>query len=488
MKRTGYRPCLSRGDDIQRDPCLSGWAPVGVVNFRGPMAQFDPRRQPMRLAPHALTAVAALSVALLAGRVYQPAKAEEAPPLTAAQLATIEAQAFAAAGTPAGLTAPEAIPVQIRRGETFEQAVRRTGIAPEEASAVAATLSNAMDVTAMRAGQRFETAIAKPRGGRGDARLIGLTMRTGPATQLTVSRSFDGALRLRSLEEKVTHETVVLTGKVEGSLSASAQREGAPAPVRRLAGRLFSHKFDMDRDIKSSDQFTYVFGRSVTENGRTIGTSDMLYASLKGVAFYRFQPAGAKEAQYFDGTGKNTRSAFMRTPLERGFRVSSSFGFRRHPIAGYRRMHQGIDFAAGMGTPIVAPADGVVVEARRWGGYGNWLRIRHPNGLETGYGHLSRYASGVRAGQRVRQGQIVAYVGSTGASTGPHLHYEIWRNGQRINPSGVKTQEGTILAGADLTAFRAEKARIDRIIASGGERRPQVQTASVASGLRPAQG
>jgi murein DD-endopeptidase MepM/ murein hydrolase activator NlpD len=174
----------------------------------------------------------------------------------------------------------------------------------------------------------------------------------------------------------------------------------------------------------------------------------------------------------------------MRTPLERGFRISSSFGFRRHPIAGFRKMHQGIDFAAGMGTPVVAPADGVVVEARRWGGYGNWLRIRHPNGLETGYGHLSRYASGIRAGQRVRQGQVVAYVGSTGASTGPHLHYEIWRGGQRINPAGVRTTEGTVLSGSDLAAFRAEKARIDRIIAAGGERRTQQPT--MAGGLRPA--
>ncbi|RZJ93943.1 MAG: M23 family metallopeptidase, partial [Brevundimonas sp.] len=145
----------------------------------------------------------------------------------------------------------------------------------------------------------------------------------------------------------------------------------------------------------------------------------------------------------------------------------------------------GIDFAAGTGTPVVAPADGVVVEARRWGGYGNWLRIRHANGLETGYGHLSRYASGMRAGQRVTQGQIVAYVGSTGASTGPHLHYEIWRRGQRINPAGVQTQQGTELAGADLAAFRAEKARIDRIIASGGQRRTVAAPAS--EGLRPAQ-
>lgn len=449
------------------------------------MAQFDPRRQPTRIAPHLFTAAAALSVAMLAGRVHQPAIAEEVPQLTDTQVDILEARAFAAAAAPQGLTAPEAVPVQIRRGETFEQAMRRTGIGAAEASAVAATLSNAFDLKDLGAGLRFETAISKPRGGRGDARLIGLTMRTGPASQLTVSRSFDGALRLRALDEKVTAETVVLNGKVEGSLTASAQRLGASAPIRRAANKLFSHKLDMDRDVRSNDQFTLVFGRSVTETGRTVATDDLLYAQLKDVVYYRFQPAGAKEAQYFDATGKNMRSTMMRTPLDRGFRISSSFGFRRHPIAGYRKMHQGMDFAASTGTPVIAPADGVVVEARRWGGYGNWLRIRHSNGLETGYGHLSRYGSGIRAGQRVSQGQTVAFVGSTGASTGPHLHYEIWRNGQRINPAGIKTSEGTILAGADLTAFRAEKARIDRIIAAGGEKKPAVMQASVP-GLRPA--
>ena len=449
------------------------------------MAQFDPRRQPMRFAPHLLTAAAAVTVAMLAGRVYQPAQAEVVPELTALEIASLEARAFDAAGTPAGLTAPEAIPVQIRRGETFEQAVRRTGIGAADASAVAATISNAFDLTQLRAGLKFETAVSRPRGGRGDARLIGLTMRTGPASQLTVSRSFDGALRLRALEERVTHETVVLKSEVRGSLSATAQRMGADAAVRRKATQLFAHRFDLQRDVRAADEFTLVFDRSVTENGRTVDTGDLLYAEMKGVVFYRFQPAGAREAQYYDATGKNMRSSMMRTPLDRAARVSSSFGFRVHPISGYRKMHQGIDFAAGTGTPIVAPADGVVVEARRWGGYGNWLRIRHASGLESGYGHLSRYGAGIRAGQRVSQGQVVAYVGSTGASTGPHLHYEIWRNGQRINPSGIRTDESTVLAGADLTAFRAEKARIDRIIASGGERRPTVLQANV-EGLRPA--
>ena len=174
------------------------------------MAQFDPRRQPTRFAPHLLTAAAALTVAMLAGRVYQPAQAAEVPELTTQQVANLEARAFASANAPEGLTAPEAVNVQIRKGETFEQAVRRTGIAEADAHAVAETISNAFDLADLRAGLKFETAIAKPRNGRGDARLIGLTMRTGPASQLTVSRSFDGALRLRSLEEKVTHETVVL--------------------------------------------------------------------------------------------------------------------------------------------------------------------------------------------------------------------------------------------------------------------------------------
>lgn len=444
------------------------------------MAQFDPRRQPKRLAPHVLTVAAAIAVTLLAGRVYQPAQAEEVPPLTEAQIDALETRAFAAAVAPAGLTTPEAVPVQIRRGETFEQAVRRTGIGEAEARAVAGAIASVFDLGDVRPGQRFETAVARPRGGRGDARLIGLTMRTGPASQLTVSRTFDGALRARSLEEKVTDETVVVKSEVKGSLYATAQREGVASSVVNRAVRLFAHKFDMDRDIRGSDTFTLVFERSVTENGRTIAVGELLYAEMKGQVFYRFKPSGSNEYQYFDASGKNMRSSFMRTPLDNYRRVSSGFGYRTHPISGYRRMHQGIDFAAATGTPIVAPADGVVVEARRWGGYGNWLRIRHPNGLESGYGHLSRYAAGIRPGMRVSQGQVVAYVGSTGASTGPHLHYEIWRNGQRINPSGVRMDESIILSGADLTAFRAEKARIDRIILAGGERR------DAPTALRPA--
>ena len=450
------------------------------------MAQFDPRRQPVRVSPHLFTVCAAVAVAALVWRVYQPLETSaQAAGLTPVQLAQLESQAYAAASAPDGLTNPEIIPVEVRSGETLEQAVQRTGIDANEARAVVRSLAEGFDVVNIRAGLRFDTAVARPRSGRGAARLIGLTLRTGPATQLTVSRNFDGALRVRELAEQVTQETTVAAGEIHGSLHQSAVALGADSSVVARVVQLFAHRLDFSRDIRAGDPFTMVFERSVTESGVTVATGELLYAELKGVRFYRYQPAGASQTQYFDEDGKNIRGFLLQTPID-GARISSNYGMRRHPIAGYRRMHQGIDFAAGYGTPVVAAADGVVVEARRWGGYGNWVRIRHSDGWETGYAHLSRFGSGIRAGQRVQQGQIVAYVGSTGASTGPHLHYELWRNGQRVNPRGARVPQGTILTGRELAAFQAQRARIDAMIAErqgGGV----VQQAAVEE-LRPAQG
>lgn len=430
------------------------------------MSQFDPRTRPARFAPHVLTTAAAVAVALLAGRVEPPVRAEAAAALSPTQVAVLEAKALAAAAAPAGLTAPETVPVEIRKGETFEQAVQRTGIGAAETRTLVETMARAFDVRNLRPGQRFETAISQHRAPRGDRHLIGLTLRTGPVSQLTVSRTFDGALRLRSLDETVLRETRVATGAVEGSLASSLRAAGVGAPVSRAAAGLIEAL-----GVKGGDRFALAFDRTVTEGGRTIETGDLLYLAVKGRTLYRFKPAGAREAGYFDAAGVNARAGAMRTPLDR-MRVSSAFGPRRHPISGLSKRHEGTDLAAGMGTPVRAPADGVVVEARRWGGYGNWVRIRHPNGLESGYAHLSRFASGLRAGQRVLQGQVVAYVGSTGASTGPHLHYEVWKRGQRVDPAGVTSDRRPGLAAADLAAFRVEKARIDRILAAGGERRP----------------
>ncbi|MDX9996881.1 MAG: M23 family metallopeptidase [Phenylobacterium sp.] len=442
------------------------------------MQEFDPRRPTFRFAP-AAAGVGALAVALLAWKLTSPQDLGPAapPPLDPAAIAALQHQAFAAAEAQPGFARPESVEVKVRPGETFEAAVRRAGVAPEEARQAVQTLGGAMDVVNIKAGMKFDAAVAKPESEQGPARLIGLSLRTGPARAITLSRSFDGALRLRALEEEVREELTVADGEIQGSLYQSAAKQGATPQITGQMVKLFSHKVDF-REIQPGDPFVLVFGRKVTESGRTVETGELEYAELKGQRFYRFErPGGGVE--FFDENGKNIKGFLLRTPID-GARMTSRFGMRRHPISGYNRMHQGIDFGAGTGTPVYAAGDGVLVEARRWGGYGNWVRVRHSNGWETGYAHLSRFAKGLKPGQRVRQGQVIAYVGSTGASTGPHLHYEVWKNGSRINPVGAKVPQGTVLAGAELAAFKAKKAQIERLVAAKAETRHLAQGPSAS--------
>lgn len=446
----------------------------------------------MRLAPKIFTAVAGLAVLGLGWNLMAP----DAPvqvakaPLDANALAALQHAAFASAEAQPGFERPESIPVKVRPGETLEGAVLRTGIAPNDARQVVTALQGAIDTVNIKAGMAFEAAVAERRNGRtGSARLIGLSMRTGPSSTLTVSRTFDGALKLRELEEKVTDETKVACGQMEGSFYQSVASVGGTPAVVSQAAQLFAHKIDFSRDIHEGDKFCLVFGRKVTESGRTVEAGDLEYAEVKGQKFYAFDRDGPDgKPQFFDELGKNIKGFLLRTPVD-GARITSTFGARKHPVLGYTRAHQGVDFGAGTGTPILAAGDGVVLEARRWSGYGNWLRIRHSGQWDTGYGHISRYAPGIHAGSRVRQGQVVAYVGATGLATGPHLHYEVWLNGKRVNPIGAKVPQGTILAGGELARFKAQRAHIDHLLAAGGDiddkSTPKLALASADKGKGP---
>ena len=430
------------------------------------MQEFDPRRRTLRLVPRLLTAVAGLAALGLGWKLTTAdVQAPEKAPLDAASMAALQHVAFAGAEAQPGFDRPQNIPVKVRPGETLEGAVQRAGVTANDARQVVATLQGAMDTVNIKAGMAFEAAIAQRRSQRGPARLIGLSMRTSPSSTITVSRTFDGALKLREFEEEVRDETKVACGEMDGSFYESVANVGGTPAVISQAAKLFSHKIDFSRDIHDGDRFCLVFDRKVTESGRTIEAGDLDYAEVKGQRFYGFERDG--KPQFFDETGKNIKGFLLRTPVD-GARITSTFGARRHPILGFNRAHKGVDFGAGQGTPILAAGDGVVLEARRWAGYGNWLRIRHAGKWDTGYAHISRYAPGVRAGTRVRQGQVVAYVGSTGMSTGPHLHYEVWLNGQRVNPIGAKVPQGTILTGSELAAFRSKKSQIDRMLADGG--------------------
>lgn len=429
------------------------------------MQEFDPRRPAaIRLGPPLLAAVGGLTAAVLGWQVLHT---ESAPAATAqvdpAALAALQKQAQARLRpvTPAAIS----MIIKVAPGETLESAVRRTGIGKDEARQAVDMLAQAFDIAKIKAGMAMEAHIAKPLDQQGQAKLMGLSMQVGPATAVSLSRALDGALQLHKLEEKVVDQTVVASGKMEGSLYASAQKAGISAELTTQVAKLFQHKLDFSRDIQPGDRFSLVVDRKVTASGRTVSTGDLLFAEIEAkggtTKLYRFTPPGSKDAQFFDEFGKNIRSMLLRTPLDT-IRITSSFGMREHPVLGYTRMHMGIDFGAPTGTPVYAAGDGVVEKAGWVNGYGRWLQIKHSGGLETGYGHLSRWA--VRQGEHVHQGQVVAYVGSTGMSTGPHLHYEIMIGGKKVNPSKFKAPPSVALAGKELAAFKAEKTRIDTLV------------------------
>lgn len=442
------------------------------------MQEFDPRRPTLRYAPRLFVGLGGICALALGWKLTAAEATAPAPsPMDAIAIAALQHEAFTQAEAQPGFGRPENVAVEVRPGDTLEAAVARTGVSPEEARQAVRTLGEAMDTVNIKAGMTFDAAIARPSAVGGEARLVGLSLRTGPATAVTLSRTFDGALRLREMEEAIRDETTVAQGEIQGSLYESAAKLGATSAVTGQVVKLFAHKLDFQRDIKAGDEFKLVFERKITESGRTIETGEVDYAEVKGVKFYRFVRNDGS-VDYFDEDGKNVRGFLLRTPVD-GARITSTFGRRRHPVLGYTRAHQGVDFGAGHGTPILSAGDGVVVEARRWGGYGNWVRVRHANGWETGYAHVSRYAKGIRAGVRVKQGQLIAYVGSTGMSTGPHLHYEVWRNGARVNPIGAKVPQGTVLAGAELKAFKARKAQIDALLLAKAPEAPATKLAAL---------
>ena len=197
-------------------------------------------------------------------------------------------------------------------------------------------------------------------------------------------------------------------------------------------------------DSHPGDAFEFVYERITDERGNALRDGNLIYAALNGKVidkgFYRFTPTDSGETDFFQANGESATRFLMKTPIN-GARLSSSFGMRRHPISGFNRLHKGTDFAAPTGTPVFAAGHGTVERASRYGGYGNYVRIRHANGYKTAYAHLSRYGRGVRSGVRVRQGQVIGYVGSTGASTGPHQHYEVYINGKPVNAMRLRSEE-----------------------------------------------
>ena len=357
--------------------------------------------------------------------------------------------------------------VTVQRGDTLMDILNRAGIDQAAAHAAVRSLQTVYDPRRLRAGQELLITAAAASQEPAEARgLLGLAFDLSFDHKIRVTRRADGSYTTAKVERPQVRAIVQRLGAIDDSLYLAAERAEVPQDLIIGMIKLFSWDVDFQRDIRPGDRFETLFEEvSLEDAAATVRGGDLLYARLalsgRDLEAYRFVlPDGTVE--YYDRTGKSVRKFLLRTPVD-GARLSSRFGMRRHPILGYSRMHKGVDFAAPTGTPIYAAGSGKVAKAGRNGGYGTYIELRHNGEYRTAYAHLSRIAKGISPGRRVSQGQVIGYVGTTGRSTGPHLHYEILRNGTQINPLNVKQAALEQLKGADLDRFRQAMARIDRM-------------------------
>ncbi len=346
----------------------------------------------------------------------------------------------------------------------LEASLRRAGVGRDDLDTVRSLIAGVGSMRGVMPGTQVNIVL-----GRRETRAVPrplefLAFRAAFETKMEIRRSADGALQAKAIPIRIDETPLRVTGLVGGSLQRSALAAGVPQRIVSDYLRQLGHALDVQRDIGRRDRFEIIVEHRRAETGET-RMGDLLYAGLlngrSNVSLMRWGNKG----EFFWQTGEGVRKGLIRTPVS-GARLSSGFGMRFHPVLGYSRMHQGVDFAARMGTPILASAGGTVVFSGWGGGYGNVVVIDHGQGMRTRYAHMHRI--GARNGQRVEQGQNIGQVGSTGLSTGPHLHYEVWQNGKPVDPRSVKLFGSTQqLGGADLSRFKAQMARLKALPSAG---------------------
>jgi murein DD-endopeptidase MepM/ murein hydrolase activator NlpD len=353
--------------------------------------------------------------------------------------------------------------VAIERGDTLSGVLGRAGVSPADGRAVVEALRAVLEPRSIRPGGGVEVAFAADPATGGGARLMTVSLAADARREATVARGSDGGFAASVRDLAAGSAPALASGVIRSSLFADAATAGAPDAVILEMIQAFSYDVDFQRDIHPGDRFTILFEQVSGSDGAVLASGALLHARLvlagEEHSLYRHVDA-AGEAGYYTRDGRSVRTALLRTPVN-GARLSSAFGMRRHPVLGFSRMHRGIDFAAPVGTPIYAAGDGRVGFVGRNSGYGKYVRIDHDGRYATAYGHLSRFATGLKVHAKVKQGQVIGYVGSTGVSTGPHLHYEILVDGSQVNPLEVKAVGQARLPADEMSRFAAAVAEVD---------------------------
>ena len=347
---------------------------------------------------------------------------------------------------------------KIKAGETFDKILKDYSIEKKEIDKIKNSLKNKVDINKLSTKQNIQFSLDKT-----NNKITEFIYQISNTQKIYLKRNFEeddfkeSMVTIKLDKEIIYKENIILQ-----SLYKAATDENIPANIVIEFARIYGFQVDFQRDIKKQDKYQIMYEVFLNEKNQIMETGEILYANLKLSGqdndLYYFD--NEESEGHYDKNGRSVKKALMKTPIN-GARLSSPFGMRKHPIDGFNKMHKGTDFAAPMGTPIMASGDGVIKKAGWCGGGGNCVKIRHNSTYQTVYAHMSKFARGIKNGVRVKQGQTIGYVGSTGKSTGPHLHYEVIVNGKKVNSQKLKLPSGKVLKDKERKLFETEKIKLD---------------------------
>jgi len=348
---------------------------------------------------------------------------------------------------------------KISDGETFDKVLRNYEISLDEIIKIKKSLSKKYNVNNLKTDLFIEFTIDKSN----DKKIISFLYPISRTEKIRlILNSESNNFQIKKIITNLNKKIIFKEGKIIQSLYRAATDLQIPANIIIEFARVYGFQVDFQRDVRTQDSFQIMYEVFKADDGKILETGNIIYADLnlrnENNSLYYFKKKGSEG--HYDINGKSIKKSLMKTPIN-GARLSSSYGMRKHPIDGFNKMHKGTDFAAKKGTPIMASGDGIIVKAKWCGGGGNCIKIKHNSTYSTIYAHMSKFALGIKSGIRVKQGRIIGYVGSTGKSTGPHLHYEVIENGKKINSQTLRLPSGKILKEKVRKEFEVERIKID---------------------------
>ncbi|MCQ2915053.1 MAG: peptidoglycan DD-metalloendopeptidase family protein [Alphaproteobacteria bacterium] len=360
---------------------------------------------------------------------------------------------------------------QIKPRENLAALLKRAGVENSEIYRITTALSEVINLKKIQIGDQVEIGYQNTQTVPPEKQLVTTTIEDKDGNRYIASKSNENSFEAQMLEAKVTTRKERAEGEVVGSFIASAKNAGIPANVIQQIIWSFNGLIDFAKDIQKNDTFSAVFEKEYNKNNEPTGKGQLIFASFKlryGVQERYYYEDSKGQKDYYDESGKIAHKLFQNHPLKFQ-RITSKFGIRKHPILGYKLAHNGIDYGAPEGTPIRAPGNGTITEVGKRGGYGKFIGIRHNSEFATGYGHLSKFAKGIVPGKKVKAGEIIGYVGNTGRSTGPHLHWEVIKNGRKINPATQQITAQKRLSGNELSRFIQQRDILRQQLEQGDE-------------------